>query len=445
MKRRLLKSAATAAGLCAIIVAVMAATRPETSKITFTKDVAKILHANCATCHRPGEMAPMPLLTYKEVRPWAKSIREAVTTRAMPPWFADPHYGEFANDRRLTQAEIDTIVAWVDGGAKEGEAKDLPPPPVFPNTGWKFGEPDVVLSMTEDCSVPADGTMAYKYYAVPTNFTEDKYVQFAEIRRGEPGVVHHVIVSVREPGQGPLPPAGEIKLGAQRVNPEARDPQRERESRPRGTNPDGMLVGWAPGMTPLTLKPGNAKLVKKGSVLIFQMHYTTNGKAATDRTGVGLWFAKGPVDKRVITKGVSTDPKTLVIPAGEPSFESRSAFRFEEDAHILSFMPHMHVRGKDFEYKLVYPDGTSKILLRVPKYDFNWQLSYLVKEPIAVPKGSRIECVAHHDNSAGNKFNPDPSREVRWGDQTWEEMMIGWVDYTLDGQSLRSQTQSATK
>ncbi|HEY8461337.1 MAG TPA: hypothetical protein VIM99_13200, partial [Blastocatellia bacterium] len=201
---------------------------------------------------------------------------------------------------------------------------------------------------------------------------------------------------------------------------------------------------WAPGMSPLTLKPGQAKLVKKGSVLIFQMHYTTNGVAAKDRTSVGLWFAKAPVEKRLITRGIFTDQRKLVIPPGDPNFESRSSYTFPEDAHIHSFMPHMHVRGKDFEYKLVYPDGKERILLRVPKFDFNWQLNYFLKEPIAIPKGSRIDCLAHHDNSAANKFNPDPTATVRWGDQTWEEMMIGWIDYTLDAENLRAQGQTQT-
>ena len=412
-----------------------------TSVVTFSKDVAPILYDKCASCHRPGEMAPMALINYKDVRPWAKSIREKVTNREMPPWYADPNHGQFANDPRLTEKQIAAIQAWVEGGAKEGDPKDLPPAPKFVDTGWKFGQPDVVLSMTEEYSVPADGTVPYKYYAVPTNFTEDKYVQYAEIKRGERSVVHHVIVSVREPDQGPPLPAGEIKNNVQRANPE--DQQRQQTAR-RGNNPDRMLVGWAPGMSPLTLQPGNAKLVKKGSTLVFQMHYTTNGVAAKDRTGVGLWFSKTPVEKRVITRGVGTDPYKLVIPAGDPNFETRSSYIFTEDAHIHSFMPHMHVRGKDFEYKLVYPDGTSKILLRVPKYDFNWQLNYFVKEPIAVPKGSRIECVAHHDNSAGNKFNPDPTITVYWGDQTWEEMMIGWMDYTNDGQNLRATAQTAS-
>jgi len=412
--------------------------------VTFNKDVAPILYAKCAICHRPGEMAPMSLLAYKDVRPWAKSIREKVLSREMPPWYADPNHGEFLNDPRLTEQQIATIRAWVDGGTKEGDAKDLPPAPKFNDVGWKFGQPDAVLSLTEEASIPADGTVPYRYWAVPTDFAEDKYIQFAEIKRGEPSVVHHVIVSVREPDQGPLPAAGEIAAGQRRGNPEARRDPQAQNNRPRGSNPDRMLVGWAPGMSPLTLKLGQAKLIKKGSMLIFQMHYTTNGVAAKDRTSVGLWFAKAPVEKRVITMGVSTDPSKLAIPPGDANFESRSSFTFSEDAHIQSFMPHMHVRGKDFEYKLVYPDGKEKVLLRVPKYDFNWQLNYYVKEPIAAPKGSRIDCLAHHDNSVANKFNPDPTITVRWGDQTWEEMMIGWMDYTIDSQNLRAQGQTQT-
>jgi len=407
------------------------------ANVTFTKDVAPILYAKCATCHHPGEAAPMSLLNYKEVRPWAKSIREKVVSREMPPWYADPNHGEFLNDSRLSQDQIDTIKSWVEGGAKEGDLKDLPAQPKFNDSGWKFGEPDVVLEMTEEATIPADGTIPYKYYAIPTNFTEDKYVQFAEIKRGEPSVVHHVIVTVRDGGL----PAGEIRGNTRRANPEANDEQRAQR---RAANQDAMLVGWAPGMDPLTLKPGNAKLIKKGSVLVFQMHYTATGVAAKDRTRIGLYFAKAPVEKQMLTRGVTVDPYKLVIPPGESNFESHSSYTFTEDVHLHMFMPHMHVRGKDFQYKLVYPDGREKILLNVPKYDFNWQLTYFVKEPIAVPKGSRIECVAHHDNSANNKFNPDPAITVRWGDQTWEEMMIGWIDYTIDGQNLRLQ-QTASK
>lgn len=406
--------------------------------VTFAGDVAPIFYRHCVVCHRPGQIAPMSLLTYRDARPWAKAIREVVLEREMPPWYADPQYGEFINDRRLTQEEIDTLVAWVDGGAREGNPRDLPPPPTFPDEEWTIGKPDVVLSMTEEASIPADGVVPYKYYVVPTNFTEDKYVQAAEIKRGNPSVVHHVIITVREPGDGPLPPAGELRSGGERFNAEGGERSREGQRRSSSRNPDGMLVGWAPGMTPLILRPGQAKLIKKGSVLIFQMHYTTTGTPATDRTSVGLIFAKAPVEKRVITAGAFN--RNFVIPPGHPNYESRSFFEFREDAHILSFMPHMHLRGKDFEYRLIYPDGTSKVLLRVPKYNFNWQLEYWVKEPIAAPRGSRLECIAHHDNSAGNKYNPDPTQEVRWGQQTWEEMMIGWFNYTLDSQDLRKET-----
>ena len=403
--------------------------------ITFNKDVAPIIQKNCQVCHRPGEIAPMSLMNYKEVRPWARSIREKVVTREMPPWFADPAHGEFSNDCRLSQKDVDTIVAWVEGGSKEGDPKDLRPNPQFPE-GWQIGKPDAVLSMTEVFTVPAEGVIPYKYFAVPTNFTEDKYVQFAEIRQGNRKLVHHVIVDVRYPDHGKLPKAGEIapeELAASRG-----------QNGERPADSDGRLVGWAPGEAPLILRPGQAKLIKKGSVLIFQVHYTTNGEAGTDRSSVGLIFSKAPVEKRVITAGASA--RNLAIPPGDPHYESSGSFAFKEDSHIDSLHPHMHVRGKDFLYRLVYPDGTSKILLWVPRYDFNWQLTYFFKEPVAAPKGSRLECVAHHDNSAKNRFNPDPTRLVSWGPQTWDEMMIGYLDYTLDKQDLRrTQPQDAAR
>lgn len=407
------------------------------SGMTFSKDVAPIIQKNCQVCHRPGEVAPMSFLSYKEVRPWARSIREKVVSREMPPWFADPHYGEFSNDCRLTQKEIDTIVAWIDEGAKEGNPADMPPNPGFV-TGWQIGKPDVVLSMTEEFQIPAEGEVAYKYFAVPTNFTEDKYVQFAEIRQGNRALVHHIIVDVRYPEHGDLPAAGQL-------TPEQLQASRSRSSNgDRPADSDGRLVGWAPGEAPLVLRPGQAKLVKKGSVLIFQVHYTTNGTAGTDRSSVGLKFSRVPVEKRVITAGAVG--RNLAIPPGDPNYEVTSSFTFKEDSHIDSLHPHMHMRGKDFMYRLVYPDGTSKVLLSVPKWDFNWQLTYVFKEEVAAPAGSKLECVAHYDNSAKNRFNPDPTKLVKWGQQTWDEMMIGYLDYTLDKQDLRrNQPQAASK
>lgn len=414
-----------AAGLYLTFGSTSASVKPA-ANVTFSKDVAPIIQKNCQVCHRPGEVAPMSFLNYKEVRPWARSIREKVVSREMPPWFADPKHGEFSNDCRLAQKEIDTIVAWVENGAAEGDPKEMPPNPKYTD-GWQIGKPEVVLPMTVDFNIPAEGAVPYKYFAVPTNFTEDRYVQVAEIRPGDRAHVHHVIVSVRYPGQGPQLAAGEI-------NPEARQSLASAQAR-GAEDSDGRLVGWAPGEAPLILRNGQAKLVKKGSVLVFQVHYTTNGTAGKDRTSVGLIFSKVPVEKRVITAGAVA--RNLVIPPGDPNYESTATFAFKEDSHIDSLHPHMHVRGKDFKYTLVYPDGTSKVLLAVPRFDFGWQLTYVFKEEVAAPKGSRLEVVAHHDNSAKNKFNPDPTATVRWGDQTWDEMMIGYLDYTIDKQDLR--------
>jgi hypothetical protein len=322
----------------------------------------------------------------------------------MPPWSADPHYGKFSNDPSLSQKEIDTIVSWVDAGSPKGEEKDMPPAPKFVE-GWTIGKPDVVLAMQEEYSVPADGAVPYLYFTIPTGFKEDKWIQAMEIKPGNRSVVHHVIAFVQEAGatgQG----------GAQQGR--------------------GQLGGITPNKTGVVFAPGTARLVKAGSNLVFQMHYTTNGEATKDRTSIGLVFAKQPPTRTLIT-GNALNAR-FVIPPGESNHEVKSSTTFKEDVHLTSFMPHMHFRGKDFTYTAVYPDGRSEILLSVPKYDFNWQLTYVLEKPVALPKGTRLDCVAHFDNSTRNKFNPDPTKEVRWGDQTWEEMMIGWFSFTRDAE-----------
>jgi hypothetical protein len=380
----------------ALLVSGPTVTMTSQNNVTFTKDVAPIFYKNCTGCHRPGEIAPMSLLTYNDARPWAKSIREKVANREMPPWHADPKHGEWLNDRRISQEAIDTIVAWVNGGAKEGDPKDLPPTPQF-TAGWRIGKPDEVFSAPEQ-SVPAEGVVNYLYLTVPTNFKEDRWVTSAEIRSTGNQAVHHVIVFIQEPGT---------------------------------TRAEGrLLVGFAPGEDPAIYAPGFARRVPAGSNLVFQIHYTPNGTPTKDVTTVGLIYAKAPVKHAVITRPVLET--RFVIPAGDPNYEVKSSYTFSEDAHLYSFMPHMHLRGKDFEYKAVFPDGTSKVLLSVPRYDFSWQTYYVTKEPIAVPKGTKIECVAHFDNSTNNKYNPDPTKPVRWGDQTWEEMMIGWLSFVYD-------------
>ncbi len=372
------------------------------AKPTYSKDVAPILNQRCVGCHRTGEAAPMPLTSYRDVRPWAKAIREAVLVRRMPVWLADPQFGKFHNQRRLDQREIDTIVGWVDAGAPEGDARQLPPAPALLD-GWNIGKPDLVVDMGTDFDVPATGVVPYKYFRAPSGFTEDKWVEAAEIRPDKRGVVHHVIVFIQEPGKNF-----------------------------QGGDGSTLLVGFAPGEQPMQAGSGAAKLVMAGSTFVFQMHYTPNGKPALDRSYVGLRFAKEPPKYRAVTGRALNFG--FRIPPNEPSYEVRSSWTAKEDVRIAGFMPHMHLRGKDFKYTAVYPDGREQVVLSVPKYDFNWQLTYELVEPLELPKGSRLDCVAHFDNSPNNKFNPDPTKEVRWGDQTWEEMMIGWFTYLVPAQ-----------
>jgi hypothetical protein len=396
----------TALGFTAgLATALAAGTVVKDTQVTFNRDVAPILARNCQGCHRPGEAAPMSLLTYAEARPWAKAIREAVILKRMPPWYADSHYGKFSNDRSLAQADIDTLAAWAGGGAVEGDPKQAPKPARFID-GWTIGTPDLVLEMTQDYQVPATGTIKYEYFTIPTRFTEDKWVRMAEVRPGNRAVVHHVIAFVREPKK-----AGETR---------SRD---ERE----------FLVGFAPGSMPEILPPGRAKLIKAGSEIVFQVHYTANGTAAVDRSKVGLIFATEPPVERVIT--LSAGNNKFVIPAGEPNHEVESRFTLRSDATLTSLFPHMHLRGKDFEYRVVLPDGGKKTLLKVPNYSFSWQLSYDLAEPMLLPKGSVIECTAHFDNSPNNKYNPDATKEVRHGDQSWEEMMIGFFNVAFDAKA----------
>jgi len=409
MRNRLFLLGVLAVGLCSLLVIGGAASGPSTAKVTFTRDVAPIFYNRCVECHRAGEVAPMSLITYNEARPWAKAIKQKVVDRSMPPWLASVENTHFKNDRRLSQKEIDTIAAWVESGAPKGSDEDLPAAPKF-EQGWAIGKPDAVIALDEDIAVPADGVIPYKYLTVQTKFNEDKWVQAAEIRPGNRKVVHHIIVFVQEAGaKNEL--SGEGRGG-------------------RGFK----LCGFAPGEQPKTFPPGTARLIKKGSKLTFQMHYTPNGEATTDRSYIGLIFSKTPVHKIALT-GTATNAR-FVIPPGDGNYEVRSSWTATEDVRIIDLMPHMHVRGKDFSYTAVYPDGRSEVVLQVPKYDFNWQLLYQFKDPLFLPKGTRLDCVAHFDNSARNKYNPDPSKEVRWGDQTWEEMMIGWFDYILDKENL---------
>ena len=428
-----------------LFVAVAASTLAVSagSLVTFNKDVLPILQKNCQGCHRPGEAAPMSFVTYQEARPWAKSIREAVLLKRMPPWFADPAHGKWANDRSLSQAEIDTLTAWSDGGAPEGNAKDRPALLEFPE-GWNIGKPDVVIEMPNEFAVPPSGTIEYQYVVIPTGFTEDKWVRMAEVRPGNRALVHHVIAFIRPPGSKWLQEAKPgIVFVPQRRRQEAQPAnaqqpansaqQSQERRRSEGEGSGEFLVGFAPGSMPEVLKPHQGKLIKAGSDIVFQMHYTSNGKAGTDQTRVGLILSSQAATERVLT--IAAQNNKFVIPANAGSHRVDAELEIQHDTTLTAFLPHMHLRGKSFEYRVAFPNGESQVLLSVPKYSFNWQLSYYLEKPLLLPKGTKIQCTAHFDNSANNPDNPDPSSEVRWGDQSWEEMMIGFMDVVLDAKT----------
>jgi hypothetical protein len=403
--------------------------------LTFSKDVAPIFYKNCASCHRAGEMAPMPLLTYQQARPWLRSIRAKVLEGSMPPWSAVAPAGTFLNERRLTEAERSTIVAWIDNGALEGDSKDLIPPPQFP-AGWTIGTPDAVVAMPREFEVPAAGEIPYQYFQIATNFTEDKWIQAIEIRPGARQAVHHVLVYSREPNPTPRTPAFRV------ANPEstaARPAVGEALSRLANASADrrnaansrGELIATtAPGTNAMAFPEGQSLLIKAGSMLTFQVHYTANGTPARDRTSVGFVFAKQAPQREVLTSAFVN--ALFVIPAGAANHRVDSAIEFAQDARILALFPHTHLRGKSWEYRMTYPDGRSEIVLSAPKYDFNWQTYYQFTTPVTAPKGSRLQATAHYDNSPNNRSNPDPKADVRWGDQTWEEMQYTGITFVVD-------------
>jgi hypothetical protein len=367
----------------------------------------------------------MPFLTYQQTRPWAKAIREAVLLKKMPPWFAESVGGPFSNDRTLTRQEVETLVRWADAGAPEGDPKDSPPLRHWIDD-WNIPKPDVVLEMPAPFPLPASGDVEYQYIVIPTRLKEDKWVAMAELSPGSPAVVHHAVVYIREPGSTWLQGA---KPGVPYVPP-GRTP---RERLLNGSTTSDILLVYAPGNIPEKWPQGSAKLIKAGSDLVFQMHYTPNGHALKDQTRVGLIFAPTVPDRRVLTLQLGND--RFVIPPGHPDYRVAAWGTLPNDATLLSLFPHMHLRGKSFEYNLVEPGGKLRTLLRVSPYNFYWQLSYRLARPLALPAGTKLECVAYFDNSPNNPNNPDPDEAVRFGPQSWEEMMIGFFDVAVDART----------
>jgi thiol-disulfide isomerase/thioredoxin len=377
----------------------------EDGKVTYTKHISRILQKRCQECHRPGQIGPMPLLEYDDAVSWSETIREVIDEGRMPPWHADPRFGKWSNDRRLSAEEKETLKDWLDAGMPKGDDRDLPAPLKF-SSDWKIGKPDLVFEMPEPYKVPAEtppGGIPYKHFVVPTNFKEDRWIERAEARAGATSVVHHIVVFIMKPGA--------------LFQPEASG---------------STLCGMAPGDLPMILQPGFAKKIPAGSKLLFQMHYTPNGKEAVDRSSVGLIFAKKPPKHHVLTKPILNHRFVMrldSIPAGADNYQIEASHVWKRDARIIHFFPHMHLRGKDFLFEAVAADGKKETLLSVPRYDFNWQSVYRAEKPVAMPKGSTLRCVGHFDNSKKNPSNPDPTKRVYWGDQTWEEMLVGWIDY----------------
>jgi len=389
-----------------------------TPVVTFHKDVLPILQANCQTCHRPGEIAPMSFLTYNDTRPWAKSIKAAVIARKMPPWFADPAYGHFANDRMLSDTEIKTLVAWADGGTAEGNPKDGPAPRVF-HDGWNI-QPDMIIEMPKDVALPATGTINYKSILVKANFTEDTWVVAAEMRPGNSAAVHHMRAIVRPPN------STWMQNAVPGVAYEAGDPEVGRQAAE-----SDLLGKFNPGLGAQDFSMfESAKFVPKGSDIVFSMHYTATGKPSTDRSKVGLIFAKhAPRYRYYVSDGPTGS--NLAIPAGDENAEIVSEMTAQANTQLVYLQPHMHLRGKDYEVRLTFPNGKTETVFKA-KWDFNWQLGYDLEKPIAIPKGTRIIGIAHYDNSANNKFNPDPAKLVVWGNQNWEEMQNCFMGFLVD-------------
>lgn len=401
--------------LGALTAAAPQGSKPAAGVPSYTKDIAPILFKNCTGCHRPGEIGPMSLLTYEDVRPRAKDIRDKIDEGAMPPWHADAPHGTFVNERGLTDQEKNTIFRWVANGAPKGDPKDMPPAPEYPK-GWSIGTPDVVFEMPEEYHVPADDVVQYQYFYIPTNFTEPKWIQAIEVRPGSRNVVHHVLVRYRAKPDLPRAPLLKLNPDISRLPPTAPALHAKRTD----DTPTRLLGTYAPGTNPQVFRPGTALRLEPGGVLELQIHYTASGQDETDRTKVGLIFSKDPSPREVFA--LQFFNSTLRLPAGAADVKVDADVEFAQDATVWGVFPHTHVRGTKWEYVLQLPDGSKKTILSVPRYDFNWQTYYMFKEPLEVPKGSKMISTAWYDNSAGNRSNPDPTVDVKWGDQTWEEM-----------------------
>jgi mono/diheme cytochrome c family protein len=397
------------------------AAKPSESAPTFYRDVLPILQQHCQRCHRQDEIAPFPLVTYEQARDKAAKIARVTSAKQMPPWFADPRFGRFSDDPSLTPQQIETLSAWARSGAPAGDPHDAPPPRKWAK-GWVIRHPDTIVRMPAPVAIPARGDVEYTYEIVPTGFKRGEWVQMSEIRPSSRANVHHAVVYVRPPNSKWLRHA---PIGVPFTASSLKDTQARRDA--RWTNASILLV-YAPGSSPDEWPDGLAKFIPAGSELVFQMHYVTRGHPTTDQTSVGLVFAKQPPKQRVLTLQLTDD--WFVIPPGDPDYRTEVHGTVPNDATLLSFFPHMHLRGKAFEYNIIRPGQPPETLLRV-NYNFYWQLSYRLAKPLPLKAGTMLQAAAWFDNSRNNPHNPDPTVAVRWGDQTYDEMMVGFFDVAV--------------
>src|ERR1700733_9528539 len=396
------------------------------SNVTFYRDVLPVLQERCQSCHRAGEVGPMAFGAYDQTRPWAKAIKQAVLLGKMPPWYADTPPGRFHNDPRLSKQEVDKLVAWADQGAPAGNPKDAPQPVTFPE-GWTIDKPDAVFQVPTPFQIPATGTLEYTYVIVPTGFKEDRWITQVEVRPGNRAVVHHANVYIREPGSNWLReyPNGKLFVPEERGERVGTGGSSSAGASVR----EQVIAGYSPGRPGKQAPEGYAMLIPAGSDLVFQLHYTTNGRPATDITRIGFVFAKSAPLKRVIR--VQASNAGFVIPPGAADYPVSGSAALGVDCELLNVYPHMHLRGKSMVLSAVYPTGEREEFLRVPHYEFGWQLVYALSKPRILPKGTVLKADATFDNSAANRFNPNPQATVRWGDQSWDEMMVGFFDLAI--------------
>jgi len=415
-----------------------------TADPTFAEHVAPILYRNCTSCHHTGGLGPFSLVEYDSAKANLKDIREMVSTNQMPPWHAEGAHDVFRNDRRLSDKDKATILQWIDAGAPQGDLKKLPARPEY-TTGWEIGTPDAIVSMPQDFVVPATGTIEYQYFSVPSGLSEDKWVTSIEILPGAREVVHHVLVYANVPPDPAIDPAvataarraaaARQPLVPNRANGLPDDTPRQ-DARNRPPRNMGTLIGTtAPGTNVLVFPAGTALRLRAGTILTFQMHYTAHGHETHDRTKVGFKFATDMPDQEIFAAAFVNG--MFKIPAGAKEYAVPSDVGVNQPVQVWALFPHTHVRGVKWQYKLEKPDGSSQVILDVPHYDFNWQTYYMYVKPLDLPAGSKITAMAWYDNSASNKSNPDATKDVTWGDQTWEEMQYTGMLYTIPARRLR--------